>query len=250
MSRLSAEPNGRGRPTRRAQSHVIGVVLLLGVTVVAMGTLTATVGTVVEQNAAAADADRVANDLDAALVPVEATGRNRGRVSFTDGRLHTASRDVRLLDDDGVAQHVETDALVFEAGRNRVAFVAGTVVRGRPGSASLRDPPLVTASHGTGGVLVVGAPRIGDPSAVGGERVSLTLATNVSHERFDHGEGRWRVAIETATPEPFARWFTERGATVERRDIDDDGVESVVASFEGERTAYLVVHTLRTGVEP
>ncbi|MFC5970925.1 type IV pilin [Halomarina salina] len=250
---MSRVPSERARATAtstdRAQSHVVGVVLLLGVTVIAMGALTATVGTVVEQNAAAADADRVANDLDAALDPVEATGRHRGHVSFADGRLSAASRDLRLLDDDGVVQHVETDALVFEAGRNRIAFVAGAIVRGRPGSASLRDPPLVTASRGDGGVLVVGAPRVGDPNAVGGERVSLTLATNVSHERFDHGDGHWRVAIETTTPGPFARWFDETGATVERRDIDDDGVTSVVASYDGERSAYLVVHTLRTEVE-
>jgi flagellin-like protein len=96
-------PRGDGPPAEdRAQSHVIGVVLLLGITVVAVGTLTATVGTVVEQNAAAADADRVATDLDGALDPVEATGVNRGRLSFADGRLATESRDLRLLDETGV----------------------------------------------------------------------------------------------------------------------------------------------------
>nr|WP_305794396.1 type IV pilin [Halomarina rubra] len=216
-----------------------------------MGTLTASIGTVLDQNAAAADADRVANDLDAALDPVEATGRHRGRVSFTDGRLHTESRDVRLLeglDGDRVAQRVRTDALVFEAGDQRVAFVGGAIVRGTNGSATLRDPPLVTASRGEGGVLLVGAPRLGDPASVGGERASLTVSTNVSHDRVSHGEGYWRVAIETETPGAFERWFTERGATVERRDIDGDGVTSVVARFEGRRTAYLVVHDLRTEV--
>ncbi|MWG36919.1 type IV pilin [Halomarina oriensis] len=234
----------------RAQSHVVGVVLLVGITVVALGTLTATVGTVVEQNAATADADRVATDVDAALDPVEATGRNRGRVSFTDGQLHTESRDLRLLDETGVVQRVRVDALVFEAGRNRVAFVGGAIVRGRPGSASLRDPPLVTASRdGDGGVLVVGAATLGEPNAVGGEQVSLTLATDVSHDRTSHGDGHYRVAIETATPGAFERWFAERGVSTERRDIDDDGVESVVATYEGRRTAYLVVHHLNTEVE-
>jgi hypothetical protein len=223
-------------------------VLLLGVTVVAMGTLTATVGTVVERNAAVADADRVADDIDAALDPVEATGHDRGRVAFTDGRLHTVSRDLRLLDGDRVAHRVRTDALVFEAGDRRVAFVGGAVVRGRPGSATLRDPPLVTASRGDSGSLVVGAARLGDPASVAGERVSLTLATNVSHDRTRHGEGYWSVAVETATPDPFADWFERRGATVERRDVDGDGVASVVATFEGRRTAYVVVHDLRTEV--
>jgi hypothetical protein len=77
----------------------------------------------------------------------------------------------------------------------------------------------------------------------------VTLATTVRHDRTAHGEGHYRVAVETATPGPFERWFTERGATVERRDIDGDGVESVVATFDGRRTAYLVVHHLNTEVE-
>lgn len=236
------------RTTDRAQSHVVGVVLLLGIAVVAMGTLTATVGTVVERNAAVADADRVASDLDAALDPVETTGRHSGRVSFTDGRLHAVSRDVRLLDGDRVVQRVRADALVFEAGDRRVAFVGGAMVRGQPGRATLRDPPLVTVSRAAGGSLVLGAAHLGDPRSVAGERVSATLATDVVHDRTRHGDAEWSVAVETATPGPFADWFAERGASVDRRDIDDDGVPSVVATFEGRRTAYVVVHRLRTEV--
>jgi flagellin-like protein len=69
----------------RGQSNVVGVAILLAVVVVSLGSLTAAIGAVVDGNAAAADASRVASDLDAALEPVEATGAHRGRVSFTDG---------------------------------------------------------------------------------------------------------------------------------------------------------------------
>jgi flagellin-like protein len=43
----------------RGQSNVVGVAIMLGVTVVALATVTASVGTVVQDSAATADATRV-----------------------------------------------------------------------------------------------------------------------------------------------------------------------------------------------
>jgi hypothetical protein len=72
----------------------------------------------------------------------------------------------------------------------------------------------------------------------------VTLETNVSHRRVDLGRGRFAVAVETATPEAFARHFREANATTTRQDFDGDGTPSVVARFPGRRQAYLVVHDL------
>ncbi|MFC7081253.1 DUF7289 family protein [Halorussus caseinilyticus] len=248
---------------RRAQSNVVGVAILLGVVVVALGSLTAAVGTVVEENAAAADSARVAADFDAALDPVAATGARRGRVSFTDGELRTVEREMRVLNESGTIRTIRTDALVFTAGDRRVAFLAGAVVRGPPGNARMRTAPPITASRGGGaraggggadtgsdlGVLVVGAPRLNGSvsvSASGGG--SVVLRTTVSHHRTRLGNGTYRVAVETANTEAWRRHVERQNATATTRDFDGDGVTSVVAAYPGERVAYLVVHDLRLEV--
>lgn len=231
----------------RGQANVVGVALLVGVTVVALGLLTASVGTVVEENAARADAQRVASDLDSALDPVETTGRNRGRVSFADGRLRTVERDVRILDAAGVEERVRAGGVVFKAGDRRVAAVAGAVVRGRGASADMYSGPPLTASDGAG-VLVVGVAKTGGDVRVGGTEATVVLRTTVEHTRTDLGNGTYRVAVETATPDPWERFFRSRRANVTRRDIDGDGIESVVGSFPGERRGYLVVHDLNLEV--
>lgn len=233
----------------RGQSNVLGIALLLGITVVALGGLTASIGAVIESHAASADAARVADGMDEALAPVEATGAHRGRLVFTEGSLRTVERDLRVLDASGVRHTVDVGALVFEADDRRVAFVAGAIVQGTGAGADLVEPPPVTASRGSGGVLVVGAPRLGDDAAVAGSGgVTVTLRTEVRHDRTDLGRGRYRVAVETATPGPWAERFRRQGATVTLRDFDDDGVESVVARYPGQRGAYLVVHAMHLEV--
>jgi hypothetical protein len=232
----------------RGQSSVVGVALLVGLTVVSLGALTTGVGMIVEEHASRADAARVAADLDAAVTPVETTGRHRERVAFADGSLRTVERDLRVLDatDGEVVERVRVGGLVFESGDRRVASVSGAVLRGRGEGATLRTPPPVTASTGGGGVLIVGAAPLGTDSVTvsGSGGTTTTLRTNVTHARTDLGRGTFAVAIETATPDPVASWFAEQGARTRVEDIDGDGVPSVVARFEGERRAYLVVHDL------
>lgn len=243
--------NGHGdrRRNNRGQSNVIGVALLLGVTVLALGSLTATIGSVIGAHAASADAARVADGLGGALDPVEATGHNRGQVAFTEGSLRTVERDLRVLDGDGVRHTVGVDALVFEGEGHRVAFAAGAIVRGRGAGADIVEPPPITVSRGSGGVVVVGAPRLGGHADVAGSGgVSITLRTDVRHNRTSLDRGRFGIAVETTTPEPWVEYFREQNATVSRRDFDDDGIESVVARFAGERQGYLVVHEMNMEV--
>jgi len=228
----------------RGQSSVVGVALLLGVTVVALGVLTASVGVLVEGHTARADADRVAADLESGLRPVESTGHRRATVRFASGRLYTAERQLRVSDATGVVANLDIGALVYEHGDHRVAAVAGAVVRGRGENAWLTDAPPVVGSDGDD-VLVVGAANLSaTPSSVGGGQVTATLRTNVTHDRRSLGSGRYEVAIETRAPAAFERYFADRGATVDRSDLDGDGVTSVVAEFPGRRRAYLVEHSM------
>lgn len=227
----------------RGQSHVVGVALLLGVTVISISAITASVGVLVDRQVASADATRVADGMDA-FDPRETTGVRRDRLTFADGTLGPADRQLRILDGARVVRSVDADALVFTSGDQRVAFVAGAITRGPPGEAWLHAEPTVTVPTNES-VLVVGVPTIGSPDAVSGSGgVTATVERNASHERSLIGNGSYAVAIETATPGPLARHFSEQGAAVERRDLDGDGVESVVATFEGRRRTYLVVHDL------
>ncbi|WP_327052847.1 DUF7289 family protein [Halomicrococcus gelatinilyticus] len=231
----------------RGQSDVVGVAILLGVTVVALGSLTASIGAVVDSNAATADANRVAADLDRALEPVETTGVNRGRISFSRGELRTVERDLRVLDANGVVRRVRVDALVFTTENRRVAFLAGAVVRGAGKGGRMVTRPPVTASPD---VLVVGAPELdaSDFAIASTTGKSVVLGTDVTHNRTTLGDGRYRVAVETATPGAWRRYFERANATVTTRNFDDDGVDSVVATYPGERMAYLVVHEMRLEV--
>lgn len=237
-----------GSPTRRGQSHVVGVALLLAITTISLGVLTAGVGTVVQSNAAAADANRVA-DTFVGLQPSKATGIERHHLAFGEGSLQVVERTVRVLDSDGVVASHRADALVFESGDRRVTFLAGAVIRGGPDAARLTDrPPLSTADS----LLVVGLPVLnasGSTTVTGSGATRLTLETNTSHNRQSLGEGEYRVAVETATPAAWEAYFAALGADTTRREFDGDGVQSVVATFSGERTAYLVVHDTRLEVQ-
>lgn len=239
-------------PDRSGQSAVIGVALLLGITVISMSVLTAGAGTLIERQAAQADATRVADQLDGALSPVEITGVRQERLSFTSGTLQPVDRQLRILDGSSVVRSVEMDGLVFTSGNRRVASVGGAIVRGSPGNAWLHSEPPITTAASSGnqsGVLFVGAPRIGSPGTVSGSGgVQTTIRTNVTHERERLGTGEYAVAIETETPGPFVRYYEKRNATVEMRDIDGDGIVSAVIRFEGDRTTYLVVHSLAVEV--
>jgi len=172
------------------------------------------------------------------------TGTHHGQLAFARGELRTVERDLRLLNGTGVVRRVGIDALVFEGGGRRVAFVGGAVVRGVPGNAWLyASPPLTIGPD----VLVVGAVRLNasrSTAVAGRGGVTVPLRTRVSHDRTTLRGDRYRLAIETATPGPWRRYFEDRGATVSVREFDDDGVPSVVADFGRVEDAYLVVHDL------
>lgn len=238
-SRTPPRPAAHGRT--RGQSNVVGVAILLGVTVLALGTLTASVGTVVEENAASADQTRVAAGLDDAIRPVGTTGRHRGTIAFTEGRFHTADREIRVLNRTGVVANVSASALAFDARDRGVTVLGGAILRRYPTGATMYRRPPITASRD---VLVVGVADLNGSVAIGvSGGTTLALRTTVSHDRTALGNGTYRLAVETATPGPWREYFRDIGATLDPpRDFDDDGLSSVVARFPGDRVGYLVVH--------
>ncbi|MEA5388117.1 type IV pilin [Haloarculaceae archaeon H-GB11] len=235
--------------TVRAQANVVGVALMMGVTVVALAGITASVGTVVDDVTARGDVNRVASQMDDALRPIETHGTHEGTIRFTDGRVHTVERELRVLDGSAVVATVDVDGLVFSAGDRRVRYVGGALVRGRGDDAWSEQGVPVTASPGSGGVLVVSAAKLNaSHTSVSGSSAATTLHTNVTHERRSLGSGAFSVAVETSVPDPLVRDFEADGASVSVRDIDGDGTVSVVARYPGTRDATLVVHDMRLEV--
>lgn len=233
----------------RAQSHVVGVALMLGVAVLALGTLTAGVGTLVDAQTATADGQRVANGFDRALAGAGQTGTASHDIAFSEGTIRTENRTLRILSNGTVAETVEVGAVVYDHDNVRVVALAGAVVRDSDGSAFLSDPPSVAHSS-RNSVLVVGAPATGTgrTSLSGGDGVTATFRTNVSHDRRNLGTANFSVAIETTTPAPFRRYFTDHGASVTTRTFSGDKHTSVVAEYSGLRQGYLVVHDLNLEV--
>lgn len=228
----------------RAQSHVVGVALMLGVAVLALGTLTAGVGTLVDSQTASADAQRVADGFDRALTGAEHTGTASYDIAFSEGTIRTENRTIRVLSNGTVVETVEAGAVVYDHDEGRVIGLAGAVVRDS-GNTFLSDPPSIAHSSRTA-VLVVGVPTLGTDrtSISGGDGVTATVRTNVTHDRRELGVGNYAVAIETTTPAPFRRYFEEEGATVTTRSFPGDAHDSLVADFSGLRQGYLVVHNL------
>ena len=163
----------------RGQSHVVGIVLLLGITTIALGGLTAVVGSIVDGQTAAADEARVATTLESDLRPVEQSGPGELRVQFTEGRLATVQRDFRILNDTAVIRSIDAGGLVYTSGSSRVGYVGGAVVRGQPGDAWLVSQPPVTVTRDNS-TLVVGAVRLNaSGQSVGGSGgVTARLETN------------------------------------------------------------------------
>lgn len=236
----------------RAQAAVVGVALLLGMTVVGIGLLTAAAGTVVQDGVAAAESIRVADALDDALGPGVGADRTESTVRIAGGTLRVENRTVRVLNASGVAWTAHAGAVVYETGGDAghtVEYVAGAVTSSRAGVGRMTAPPTVAPANGT---LYVGVPVLNatgaDAVSALGTSVAVTVRTNATHEVRVLPTDRYRVAVETAAPGPWERHFAARNATTTRRDFDADGTPSVVAAFPGPRTVHLVVHDLRLEV--
>jgi len=229
----------------RAVSTVVGVALLVGITMVTLAALTASVGTVVESQADRADANRAADALEGL---VSAEGTTAERLAFSEGRFHTADRDLRILQNGSVLVRERIGALVYDSGEQRVAALGGAVIRQNGASAWFAREPRVTAAESGGTTaVVVGAVRIEGSVAVSGT-VDTRLRGSASHTRRSLGGGKIGVAVETEPADPWIEYFRDHGATVSRVDLDGDGRASVVGTFAADE-AHLLVHRVEVTLD-
>lgn len=229
----------------RAQANVVGVALLVAVTVVALAGMTAAVGTVLEERADAAAADRAAVAFEAAL---DDAGRGPAseRLALPGGRLRVVERTLRVRRGSGTVAAYRTNALVYVGDGRRVAYRSGAVVRTGAGGATVGGDPPVRARDGH---LFVSAVVLGAAPGDGSAADAVTLRTNATHEARTLAPGDYRVAVETAAPDAWAERLGAVGTTT-RRDVDGDGIPSVVVDPPGEGRAHLLVSRLRLEVTP
>jgi flagellin-like protein len=229
----------------RGQSSVIGVVLLLAVTVVAVAGMTGAVGTVIEDRAATAGTERVGAAFSEALDP-NAGGAGRERIALPGGRLRVVERTLRIRRQERTVVAIELGGLAYESDDRSVVYVSGALVRSTPAGATVRGDRPVRASDGD---VFVSAVALGAPPGRGIDAPATTLRTNVTHDRRTVEPGSYRVAIETRAPDAWATRLDGIGRTT-RTDLDDDGVPSVVVDPEGGGRVYLTIHRLRLEVTP
>lgn len=227
----------------RAQAHVVGVAFLAALTVVAVATMTATVGTVVEHRADATAADRVATGLDDALAP-RGAGPRETRVSTPGGGVRVVDREVRVLTGGASVRTLDANGLVYGSGADRVAFVAGGIARGRPGSATLVSRPPLAVRNRT---LLAGVTTLGAETGRATDAPTAVVRTNVTHDRVARDGGNYRLAVETRTPGAWTRALPS-GVNATTTDLDGDGVPSVVIEASSDRRLSLAVHRLRAQV--
>lgn len=234
----------------RGQSSVIGVSLLVGITMLGLGVMAVAVGGVVDDAATDSDIRRVTADFDRAFQAVETTGQNRATIQFGEGSVLIERRTLRILNDSGVVEAYDVNAVVYSAGTapggtagRRVTALGGAILTTQSGYTQVvRQPPIASGP----GVLVVGVPIFHGAESIGGSRLSLTVETSVTHTRRTLGDDHWRVAVETTTPDAWNRTLRRRGGTVlSPRDFDGDGIPSVIADFPNQRTAHVVRHDVQ-----
>ena len=214
----------------RAQSEVIGVVLLLGLTITAVGITVGLGSTALADVQSSADIQRIEGtmtQLDSKASLVAHGGSTSQRVRLGPGR----SADVRVDDDAGVmrieveaenaagdletaTRNVTLGTIVYERGDDRVAYQGGGVWRSNGDGSWMVSPPefhyrgdtltlpLVTI-NGTDG-------RLGDAAVVTdapGHPEGLFPAGNVSNPLLG---GNVTVTVESEYAEAWGRFFETR----------------------------------------
>jgi hypothetical protein len=240
-----------GRAHPRGQSAIIGVALLLGLTIVSVGVLTAGTGILVDEAAKGADAKRVADRMATAYNPSTLEGSATLSLALTGGQVSTAERRITVRRFGDVVAAFDTNVLQFEEGNHQVTVIGQAIVRGQAGRARfVRTPRLVTLFGSDGDrtlsiSIVALAGRI-DQTVTNQEPLRLHL--NGSHDRRNPGAGRYTISIETATPGIWQDYLTDIARSVRIVGDDSSGTKLVVAELGRVSRARLIVH--RVEVEP
>lgn len=214
----------------RAQSEVIGVVLLLGLTITAVGITVGLGSTALADVQSSADVQRIEGtmtQLDSKASLVAHGGSTSQRVRLDPGR----SADVRVDDGAGVmrieveaenaagdlettTRNVTLGTIVYERGDERVAYQGGGVWRSNGDGSWMVSPPEF---HYRGDTLTLPLVtidgvdgRLGDAAVVTGDSghpEGLFPAENVSNPLLG---GNVTITVESEYAEAWGRFFESR----------------------------------------
>jgi flagellin-like protein len=229
----------------RGQSAVIGVALLLAITVVSVGVLTAGTSILVEEAAQEADLERIGDTIVSGYQPTTLEGTRTMSLSLTGGTLLTEQREITVSRYGDVIARVQTVALRYERANRAVSIVGGGILQTRAGgTAFVREPNMVSSFGGDGErILILSLVALtGTVEESIDEPRRVPLAFEATHERRDPGAGRYTVRLETAHPSVWMRYFEERGVDVRLVDHPGEAADVVVADLGLVTEARLIIH--------
>ena len=214
----------RGATAERAQSEVLGTVLLLGLTVAVVGTTVALGATALDDSQRTADIQRVEGamtQVDSKASLVAHGGSPSQRVSMDVGR----GADFRVDEEAGAMRiEVETEngtytnettlgAIIYERGNDVVAYQGGGVWRANADGARMVSPPEF---HYRGDTLtlplvtVAGEGDLTDSVTISesdGRPQGLFASENVSNPLLG---GNVTITVESEYAEAWGRFFESR----------------------------------------
>ncbi|MFC7324025.1 archaellin/type IV pilin N-terminal domain-containing protein [Halorubrum rutilum] len=222
----------------RAQSEVIGTVLLIGLTITAVGVTVAIGSAALADAQASADVQRVEGamtQVDSKTSLVAHGGSTSQRVRLDPGSTANARIDgdagrmrieVETEDGDVEARNVTLGAVVYERGDDRVAYQGGGVWRANEGGSWMVSPPEF---HYRGDTLTL--PLVTIDGEDGRFRDSAVVTRNASRpdQLFPSGDvsnpllgGNVTVTVESEYAQAWGRFFESRTEANVTRLADDE----------------------------
>lgn len=222
----------------RAQSEVIGTVLLIGLTITAVGVTVAIGSAALDDAQTSADVQRVEGamtQVDSKASLVAHGGSTSQRVRLDPGSTASARIDgdagrmrieVETEDGDVEVRTVTLGAVVYERGDDRVAYQGGGVWRANEGGSWMVSPPEF---HYRGDTLTL--PLVTIDGEDGRFRDSAVVTRNASRpdRLFPNGDvsnpllgGNVTVTVESEYAQAWGRFFESRTEANVTRLADDE----------------------------
>lgn len=244
--------------TRRGQTNAAGLALLILLVVLALGALTAGIGSVIHTGATTVETERVADELGEALNPVSGTSGNM-TVEVGTGTVTTEQRSIRLVDKESTGfdpgnQTVEiidqqpATAVQYSINDRRATVFGSGVFLTDQDDSDLYQRPHLIVDDDPEGILIIGIPHIEADQTVlaGPDKTTLNMQTAVDYNRQKVDHQQFYLGIETQHPQAWEQYLKELDATVVTTSahFDDDQHESVIVTFNGSRTVEIIDYTI------
>lgn len=248
--------------SHRGQTNTAGLALLILLVVLALGALTAGIGSVIHTGATAVETERVADELGEAIDPAPETA-SETTVEIGAGTVTTDQRSVRVIDGETasftpgnqtveVIDHQMASVVDYTIDDRQATVFGGGVFLDDGDGSRLHTRPGLIADEDPGGFLIVGVPQIQAPQSVLAEpgEPTVTVQTAVEPDRRVVGTQQYYLGIETEHADAWAQYLEELGATVVTTNarFDEDQHDSVVATFSGNRTVEIIEYRIELEV--